>query len=189
MTRKVTSSSGFSLAFIAYSQRKCVLSSDCSICKLSAGYGKRTLMSNVIGIDQNNQINASSTPKRECLWEESFLEWVKSTIMKKIISEIFTTWFGCEVRKWVRGHKWDAFASSAPVNAKSSNGFGYRRQVLNLSTAYECPPLNPQLLSDKIAFVRPHHLPKLWGKKPKATTKVTLRATNNKYPPITVCQS
>ena len=36
-----------------------------------------------------------------------------------------------------------------------------------------------QSQSDKIAFVGPNHLQKFWRKKPKAITKVTLRATKN----------
>ena len=33
---------------------------------------------------------------------------------------------------------------------------------------------NLQSLNDKVPFIGPHYLPKCWGKKPKATTKVTL---------------
>ena len=36
------------------------------------------------------------------------------------------------------------------------------------------PPLKMHSQNDKVALVGPHNLPKLWGKKPKATTKVTL---------------
>ena len=40
--------------------------------------------------------------------------------------------------------------------------------------------LKLQLQTDKIPFVRPHHLPKFWNKKAKATNMVILRVTNNK---------
>ena len=40
-------------------------------------------------------------------------------------------------------------------------------------------PLNQQSKNEKIAFLGPRHLTKIWAKKPKATTKVTPRATND----------
>ena len=40
--------------------------------------------------------------------------------------------------------------------------------------------LNLHSYNGKIQFIDPHHLPKFWCKKPKATTKVTLHE-----PPIT----
>ena len=40
------------------------------------------------------------------------------------------------------------------------------------------PLLNLHSQNDKVAVVDPCHLPKFWDKKPKETTKVTLRATH-----------
>ena len=39
-----------------------------------------------------------------------------------------------------------------------------------------CIPTTQSASSSKGLFVGPHHLPKFWGKIPKATTKVTLRS-------------
>ena len=65
-----------------------------------------------------------------------------------------------------------------PVSAKSSNKFFCIR--------FEChhhltvsPSLNLHSQNERVPFIGHYYLPKFWLKKPKATTKVTLKATND----------
>ena len=59
-----------------------------------------------------------------------------------------------------------------------------REQCCSITTTSECKKYNFKLqelrseYNDKISFIDPCHLPTIWSKKAKATTKATLRATN-----------
>ena len=49
--------------------------------------------------------------------------------------------------------------------------------LVTVAKLWVSPPLNPHSQNYKVPFVGPRQLPKLWGKKAKATTKVAIRAT------------
>ena len=82
----------------------------------------------------------------------------------------------------------NVLASPSPVGAKSSNNF--------FCVRFECPhhlmvslPLNLHSQKGKVPFVSPCYLPKFWGKKPKATTKMTLnKLPNMELLPFLLCQ-
>ena len=77
------------------------------------------------------------------------------------------------------GLKSDALASPTPDSAKSSKEFDLEQ------AEFECPhhlevshhSICILRMTKKVPFVGPQHLPKFWGKQPKATTKVTTKAT------------
>ena len=60
-----------------------------------------------------------------------------------------------------------SFSADVIVSACECKRF---KQILLHMAGFECPHHN--MVSPP--FVGPYHLPKLWGKKPKATTKVIL---------------
>ena len=100
---------------------------------------------------------------------------------KKIIPGNSTRWLGYECWFWAQVFISKVFASPVPVSARRSDKF-FCFKVL-----FECPlhlrvspPLNLHSQNDKVPLVRPNHLPKFWGKKPKATTKVTLTSHQKK---------
>ena len=81
-------------------------------------------------------------------------------------SENFARWLGCE------GAQVDVLATLSTHKCK--NMFITVGRV-EFPTTSESPHYS---YNDKVPFVGPHHLPKLRGKKLKATTKVTLQAIN-----------
>ena len=86
-------------------------------------------------------------------------------------SESFTRWL-----------VWGASTQELGKSESFSISTAYKRiklNFLNLLVVLECPhyltlsaPLKLHSFSTKMTI--PRHLPKFWGKKPKATTKVTL---------------
>ena len=82
--------------------------------------------------------------------------------------ESFTRWLRCEClrSKFLRPHHLWVLKVSTNSFVKAEFGQTHHLMV--------SPPLNLHSENDKVPFVGPWHLPKFWGKKPKATTKVTI---------------
>ena len=65
------------------------------------------------------------------------------------------------------------FVSFLPESAKQKNVNS--KLGLSVSTTFDCPYFSNCIHTRaKVSFVGPHYLPKFWGKKPKATTKMAL---------------
>ena len=80
-----------------------------------------------------------------------------------------------EIKRWMAIARKSIPKFSPPVSAKSF-WFFWLQQVGISSPPVPTP--QPTVIEWQMVFKGPRHLPKCWGKKPKATTKVTLRATN-----------
>ena len=100
---------------------------------------------------------------------------------KNLSSEKFTRWLQCkwaQCHQWVWGHEQNVFQSQTHVSSKCSNKLYYSKLGLSVPTTSGYSH-HSSCIHTRVTFVGSCHLLKFWGKKPKATTKVTLRATNH----------
>ena len=103
------------------------------------------------------------------------------TVCKILGSESFTGWLvevqaGVSVQVGARG----MFLCPTAFECKTFKWIWLQQEGFKCPHQLRVsPPLNLNSWNDKLPFADPHHLPKFWGIKLKATTKLTvLRATN-----------